>query len=61
MSQSDILHILEQVKSGGLEPAEAMVKLKMGSLPSWITTENSVRVWRRLFTVPARPRSRYAA
>lgn len=29
MSQSDILHILEQVKSGGLEPAEAMVKLKM--------------------------------
>lgn len=29
MSQSDILHILEQVKNGRLEPAEAMTRLKM--------------------------------
>ena len=29
MSQSDILHILEQVKSGALAPAEAMTRLKM--------------------------------
>ena len=29
MSQSDILHILEQVKAGSMEPAEAMTKLKM--------------------------------
>ena len=29
MSQSDILHILEQVKDGQLAPAEAMTKLKM--------------------------------
>ena len=29
MSQSDILHILEQVKDGSMEPAEAMTKLKM--------------------------------
>ncbi|MGN0982899.1 MAG: nickel pincer cofactor biosynthesis protein LarB [Candidatus Limivicinus sp.] len=29
MSQSDILHILEQVKGGQLEPAEAMTRLKM--------------------------------
>lgn len=29
MSQLDILHILEQVKGGQLEPAEAMTKLKM--------------------------------
>lgn len=29
MSQSDILHILQQVKDGSLEPAQAMTKLKM--------------------------------
>ena len=29
MSQTDILHILEQVKGGQLEPAEAMTRLKM--------------------------------
>lgn len=29
MSQQDILHILQQVKSGELEPAQAMTKLKL--------------------------------
>ena len=29
MSQSDILHILEQVKAGSIQPAEAMTRLKM--------------------------------